>query len=98
MPTGVVLSFDKVLPDGSAALIAAAFMSAPNAELVTHAMTRPMQMRFAGFGFMPAKILTRFQTGPSPQTGGPRASAVWECNPAMSALGAEVVSKQTAPR
>jgi hypothetical protein len=34
--------------EGSAELIAAAFISAPSAELVAHASTKPMKMHFAG--------------------------------------------------
>ncbi|HEY3791872.1 MAG TPA: hypothetical protein VGM09_08575 [Bradyrhizobium sp.] len=50
---------DSVVFEGSAELIDAPFISVPNAELVTHAMTSPTQMHFAWFGVMPAQKLAR---------------------------------------
>ncbi|MGY3405014.1 hypothetical protein ACVWZV_001127 [Bradyrhizobium sp. GM5.1] len=43
-PAGVGFSLDRVFVEGSAASIAAGFISAASAELVTPASTRPMTM------------------------------------------------------
>src|ERR1700733_13115843 len=57
MPAGVGLVSDSVFFEGSAELIAAAFISAPDAKPVTDAKTRPTKMHLGGKSLMPADPL-----------------------------------------